>query len=128
MNDSLVVIVVFFIVLPVIIVCIGVSVEARKRRDLDLHGRTVTATITNIHGNDLDGYSATAEWRNPRTGTIDSFEGNGSSYRVGESVEVIFDPYNPRKCYFRRVTTEDYLRQEQAYQDALKERDRYRMM
>lgn len=113
MNDPFIGAVVFPIVLSFIIVCIGVSFETRRRRKLNLYGRTVTATVTDVRLNTGEGYGemhvSTAEWRDPRTGATFSFQDKGS-YRVGASVEVVFDPENPRNCYFRRVTTEDCFR------------------
>ncbi len=113
-------------------------IEAFRNRKLDSYGATTTATITETEGDSLTAsYWATAMGKNPHTGAMSSFTAHiDSSVRKGGSVEVVFDPHNPRKCYFRRVTTEDCfrqeqahrLRQEQAHRDALKERDRYRMM
>ena len=78
--------------------------ETKRRTALDLHGRTVTATITSVRGDGINAYSVTAEWRNPQTGAISAFEASSWENRMGESVEVVFDPHNPRNCYFRRLT------------------------
>ncbi len=103
MDNPLIVAVVFPIVLSIIIVYIGVGIEGRRRRNLDFHGRIVTATVTDVRLNSSEGYGethvSTAQWRDPQTGTIYSFQGKGS-YRVGASVQVVFDPHNPRNCYF----------------------------
>src|SRR2546430_6638305 len=128
MDDAFINTIVFISALGMIflisVIILLARVEAKRRRDLDLHGRTVIATITSIRGDDLSGYSATAEWRNPRTGATSSFQGSGS-YSIGTPVEVVFDPGNSSKCYFRRVTTEDRLRLEQAYQGHLKGERRF---
>lgn len=105
MNDPFIAAVVFPIVLSGIIVCIGLGIESGRRKNLDLYGRTVTATVTDVRLDSGEGYGemhvSTAEWRDPQTGAISSFQAKGS-YRVGASVQVVFDPHNPRKCYFRR--------------------------
>ena len=127
MNDSLLVeMVIIFVLGMIILVVIGARAEARRRIDLDLHGRTVTATITSIRGDGENGSYATAEWMNPLTGAISSFEGSSPEDRTGASVQVVFDPHNPRNCYFRRWTPEGLERQEKAYRDALKYLDSLR--
>lgn len=105
MDNPMVLVVGIFVVIAAIsyiMMIITGRAEARRRMALDLHGRTVTATITSVRGDGINEYAVTAEWMNPQTGAISAFEASSYSFREGESVEVVFDPYNSRNCYFRR--------------------------
>ena len=107
MNNPMGIVVGIFVITAAISYIMTVIVgraEARRRMALDLHGRTVTATITSVRGDGINAYSVTAEWINPQTGAVYAFKGSSYSFRKGESVEVVFDPHNPRNCYFRRLT------------------------
>lgn len=79
-------------------------IEAHRNKELDRYGTTTTATITETDGDSLTAsYWATAVGRNPHTSAMSSFTAHiDPSVRKGDSVEVVFDPHNPRKCYFRR--------------------------
>lgn len=102
MNDPLInamaIIAVLGMIIVIIVIIRGARAETKRRMDLDLHGRTVTATITSVSGDGMNAYYVTAEWMNPQTGAICYFKGQ-SGGRIGESVEVVFDPHNPRNCY-----------------------------
>jgi hypothetical protein len=106
MDDPLInamtIISVLGMIIVIIVIVGGARAEARRRKDLDLHGRTVTATITSVSGDGINEYYVTAEWMNPQTGAISTFTGRSSEHRIGASVEVVFDSRNPRNCYFPR--------------------------
>ena len=105
MNDSTIGIIMVGITVVGVILGFGpLYIEAFRSRKLDHYGTTTTATISEIDGDSLTAsYWATAVGRNPHTGAMSSFTAHiDTSARKGDSVEVVFDPHNPRKCYFRR--------------------------
>lgn len=134
MNDpmgAIVGVLVVTMIIPAILMVIAACAAARRKKDLVLHGRTVTATITKIHSSADDGCFTTAEWINPQTGNTFSFTGRASvNDREGESIQIVVDPYSPHNHYFSRVTPDEVERQEKAYRDALESldllRSRYR--